>query len=367
MAFVTGNHSKQPLILQPLKSSCVALEEILDTSEKKKFGRFLRRKRKSKAHCPLDVSSNLGLLVTNSGIFAHNDSEPPATVERFGQPPEEEYQTAKLFQIEVETSLTLRNKFDADFEDIFEGEDHYSNGNDRQKYQVQLLITCNSKEVTARKVARDEGGLSLSNPVVVAEELGDVGVVSLSDNGKWLALSLGVQVWIINLHWRQDGQGSCFIKDVKHIATLDGHTSSILGLNFIRGNLIVSVGNDRTFKVWDVERFICLHESPSLGQFSLTSSAIYESDDEDAVLALGNCEGKVVLYEIQCSGSQVSTSKIGEANLDSGKLNKYATLNAELLNPIASCNNFEAVTVNCNGNRSRQRPATRYIFLIKDQ
>ena len=59
----------------------------------------------------------------------------------------------------------------------------------------------------------------------------------------------------------------------------------------------------------------CLFESPQLGQFSLTCSAILESGhpiaDRDksrknnsnkfkssSILALGNCDGKIIFYDI---------------------------------------------------------------------
>ena len=91
---------------------------------------------------------------------------------------------------------------------------------------------------------------------------------------------------------------------------------------------LVSISNDRTFKIWNIDKLECLFESPQLGQFSLTSSAILESGTPPAdsstttvpssstvtkteakkkqntinktsiILALGNCDGKIMFYDI---------------------------------------------------------------------
>ena len=128
--------------------------------------------------------------------------------------------------------------------------------------------------------------------------------------------------------WRlRDGghEGASWnVREVKHKATLDGHNSSIFRAEFLKGdestktlstnlnhlrilnnsfsdNLLLSVGNDRTFKVWDLEKLVCLHESPSVGQFSLTAAALHINPPERggaAVLALGNCEGKISFFNI---------------------------------------------------------------------
>ena len=94
---------------------------------------------------------------------------------------------------------------------------------------------------------------------------------------------------------------------------------------------LVTVSNDRTFKIWSIDRLECLFESPQLGQFSLTCSAIVESggsppkvvaksirkdkkDEEknktSQVLALGNCDGKILLYDIdsQFEGNRANSA-----------------------------------------------------------
>ena len=78
---------------------------------------------------------------------------------------------------------------------------------------------------------------------------------------------------------------------------------------------LLSVSNDRTFKIWSIDLLECLFESPQLGQYSLTCSAILESGSpiadcdgsrkknsnkckNSSILALGNCDGKVIFYDI---------------------------------------------------------------------
>ena len=78
----------------------------------------------------------------------------------------------------------------------------------------------------------------MSQPVVIAEELGDVTALAMSANGRWLALGLGLQVWVIQVAWKMDSLMAWTIKDVKHKATLDGHKSSIFKVEFLNGELI---------------------------------------------------------------------------------------------------------------------------------
>ena len=78
---------------------------------------------------------------------------------------------------------------------------------------------------------------------------------------------------------------------------------------------MLSVSNDRTFKIWSIDLLECLFESPQLGQFSLTCSAILQSghpttdrngsrknksskNKSSSIIALGNCDGKVIFYDI---------------------------------------------------------------------
>ena len=150
-----------------------------------------------------------------------------------------------------------------------------------------LLVTCTNNTVIARNIQllsnnsqdtsdgvnHDMIVTAIGQPIIVAEELGEVTSLDLSHDGQWLALALGNgchQVWIIQLTWKQvqhfqnnnDGrpnqsstsmtssppiapitsnsnQNNChlpqIIKAVRHHATLDGHKAPIHGLHFLKG------------------------------------------------------------------------------------------------------------------------------------
>ena len=86
---------------------------------------------------------------------------------------------------------------------------------------------------------------AIGQPIVVAEELGEITAINLSRNGQWLALSLSCfQIWIIQLIWKSvkqtkpDGLENDvpkIISSVRHHATLEGHRARIHGLHFLKG------------------------------------------------------------------------------------------------------------------------------------
>mgnify|MGYP007048844883 CR=1 FL=1 len=73
-------------------------------------------------------------------------------------------------------------------------------------------MTCTNDVVSARTVQlanSDYQGINdmvvtaIGQPIIIAEELGEVTALSLSSNGQWLALALGCfQIWIIRLTWK---------------------------------------------------------------------------------------------------------------------------------------------------------------------
>ena len=119
-----------------------------------------------------------------------------------------------------------------------------------------LLVTCTNETVAARTVQlldndNTEGNgatvTAIGQPIVVAEELGEITALNLSSNGQWLALALGCyQIWIIKLSWKSvkqtksgvfDNDAPRIISSVRHHATLEGHRARIHGLHFLKGNL----------------------------------------------------------------------------------------------------------------------------------
>ena len=118
-----------------------------------------------------------------------------------------------------------------------------------------LLVTCTNDVVAARTVqlansdyqgSNDMVVTAIGQPIIIAEELGEVTALSLSSNGQWLALALGCfQIWIIRLTWKPVKQPTAnitlgrlpkIISAVRHHATLEGHRALIHGLHFLKGN-----------------------------------------------------------------------------------------------------------------------------------
>ena len=116
-----------------------------------------------------------------------------------------------------------------------------------------LLVTCTNDVVAARTVqlansdyqgSNDMVVTAIGQPIIIAEELGEVTALSLSSNGQWLALALGCfQIWIIKLTWKSVKQPTAnlgrqpkIISAVRHHATLEGHRALIHGLHFLKGN-----------------------------------------------------------------------------------------------------------------------------------
>jgi len=133
--------------------------------------------------------------------------------------------------------------------------------NSSQGTQQGLLVTCTNEIVAARTIqlldndSQEVDGTivtAIGQPIVVAEELGEITAINLSRNGQWLALSLSCfQIWIIQLIWKSvkqtkpDGLENDvpkIISSVRHHATLEGHRARIHGLHFLKGcHFILSI------------------------------------------------------------------------------------------------------------------------------
>ena len=118
-----------------------------------------------------------------------------------------------------------------------------------------LLVTCTNEIVAARtvqllhsdeKYESDMVVAAIGQPIVVAEELGEITAINLSTDGQWLALALSCfQIWIIQLCWKSvrltnsntsANKQPKIISSVRHHATLEGHRARIHGLHFLTGH-----------------------------------------------------------------------------------------------------------------------------------
>ena len=90
--------------------------------------------------------------------------------------------------------------------------------------------------------------------------------VEIASNGKWLAIGIQSQIWILSLEWGNNFQ----IINVEHFATFEGHREPVSNLHFIESGFdtrLISASHDRTFNVWSVPKLECMYESPLLGHY----------------------------------------------------------------------------------------------------
>ena len=98
--------------------------------------------------------------------------------------------------------------------------------------------------------------------------------VEIASNGKWLAIGIQSQIWILSLEWGNNFQ----IINVEHFATFEGHREPVSNLHFIESGFdtrLISASHDRTFNVWSVPKLECMYESPLLGHYRYVSFSSY--------------------------------------------------------------------------------------------
>ena len=82
--------------------------------------------------------------------------------------------------------------------------------------------------------------------------------MEITSNGKWLAIGIQSQIWILSLEWN-DFQ----IIQIEHFATFEGHREPVSSLHFIESGFdtrLISASHDRTFNVWSVQKLECMYE-----------------------------------------------------------------------------------------------------------
>lgn len=140
-----------------------------------------------------------------------------------------------------------------------------------------ILVVTTKKKILLINVT--EGHENYGLQTLLAEELHDISCLEMSKNGRWLAIGLDTQIWILKLEWK--GSKVC---QIDHFATFEGHREPISGLLFSQQDSspeitkLISVSHDRSFNVWSVDNLECLFESPLLGHYSLTSSYLYSGE-----------------------------------------------------------------------------------------
>ena len=89
--------------------------------------------------------------------------------------------------------------------------------------------------------------------------------VEITSNGKWLAIGIQSQIWILSLEWN-----NFQIIQIEHFATFEGHREPVSSLHFIESGFdtrLISASHDRTFNIWSIRKLECMYESPLLGHY----------------------------------------------------------------------------------------------------
>ena len=108
-----------------------------------------------------------------------------------------------------------------------------------------------------------------------------------------MAIGLDAPIWILQLGWKPDFK----VSQIDHFATLEGHRENVCALHFMskgQESRLLSVSHDRTFNIWSIDNLECLYESSVLGNYSFTSSILFQNAKNNQILTIGNCDGKKI-------------------------------------------------------------------------
>ncbi|XP_031565676.1 WD repeat-containing protein 27-like [Actinia tenebrosa] len=120
-------------------------------------------------------------------------------------------------------------------------------------------------------------------PLCVGKDLGNVQHISFNSSDILISACIGKEVWILNIE-------TCKLDSV-----LEGHISPLTQAQFCPWNecIIISIAEDRTYKVWDIQESCLVYQSPIVSGFPFISLAF---DSAQHCMALGSTDGKVRVY-----------------------------------------------------------------------
>ncbi|XP_068683722.1 WD repeat-containing protein 27-like isoform X2 [Montipora foliosa] len=124
-----------------------------------------------------------------------------------------------------------------------------------------------------------------SSGIAIGKDLGNVLHISFSSTDRLITACIGKDVWVIN------------IQTSKLHTMLEGHTSLVTCAQFCpsKESIIVSISEDRTFKVWDIEQSCLVYQSAILSAHPFLSLAF---DPVQEQMAIGSADGKVHMYDL---------------------------------------------------------------------
>ncbi|PFX32770.1 WD repeat-containing protein 27 [Stylophora pistillata] len=128
-----------------------------------------------------------------------------------------------------------------------------------------------------------------SSGIAVGKDLGHVQHLSFSMSDRLITACIEKEIWVIN------------IQTSKLDTLLEGHTSIVTCAEFSPKNesIVVSISEDRTFKVWNIEQSCLVYQSAILSAHPFLSLAL---DSVQEQMVIGSADGKVHLYDLAYNG-----------------------------------------------------------------
>lgn len=110
--------------------------------------------------------------------------------------------------------------------------------------------------------------------------------IAFDKTGTMVALAQNKEIIVVLL-----ASGSVYVR-------LEGHLAQVTGCQFhpVKTNLLITVSQDRTFKVWDVQHKFVLYQSAVLSAYPILSMNINQYDGK---ISLGFADGILRVFEPQ--------------------------------------------------------------------
>ncbi|XP_053316236.1 WD repeat-containing protein 27 [Spea bombifrons] len=119
--------------------------------------------------------------------------------------------------------------------------------------------------------------------LVIGTVLGEVSYLGFQHDRMMVAACAGNKIFILNAEHEEI------------LAELTGHLGSVTAAEFLEDNLIVSISEDRTFKVWDYHKESLMYQSSVLSAFPLLSLYI---DVENKQMITGCADGQLRVFSL---------------------------------------------------------------------
>ncbi|OWF38257.1 WD repeat-containing protein 27 [Mizuhopecten yessoensis] len=120
---------------------------------------------------------------------------------------------------------------------------------------------------------------------IIGTALGHIHYCSFSPDDKLVAACCGADVIILDASTEH------------HVATVEGHTSKLTSAQFCPhySATLVTISEDRTFKVWNIEDFSLIYQSPILTASPFISMAMNLTQPQ---VAIGTADGQVRVFDL---------------------------------------------------------------------